>query len=96
MCLDQECTFQPDIGATKYRPRDVNHSVIERLSQPMHSSREHAEEVKSRADMRDPKTGQRFFKPKIGRPNKNRPKKDVGTLLYEQGQDHLKKLEKAK
>ena len=56
-CLDQECTFKPDIGINKYQNLNKSESVIDRLSNPNYSVKEQAVVRKITNENFDPKTG---------------------------------------
>lgn len=97
-CLDQECTFKPDIGINKYASSlNKSESVIDRLSNPNYSVKEQAVIRKVTNENFDPTTGQPFFRPRTGRPNQNRKRnKSVGHQLYHQAKMRQKGIEEKK
>lgn len=103
VCLDQECTFQPDIGINRYKGPQRSgdkESFVHRLAQSNRSRERSLAEVNKRNDENfDPKTGQPFFKPKTGRPplkHRNTAHMQIGDYLYSQQRTIQENLERKK
>ena len=90
MCIDSEWTFKPDIGKTK------NKNVSHKYNQSKNVISEKSLIEKYNNENFDPKTGQPFFHPKIGRSPSNkqhRSSKSIGNILYNDNKIYKEKLE---